>query len=40
MNRLDGKVVVISGGTKGVGRAVAVAVASEGALAHIIHEHS
>ena len=35
MKRLDGKVVVVNGGTKGVGRAIAVAVASEGALAVI-----
>jgi NAD(P)-dependent dehydrogenase (short-subunit alcohol dehydrogenase family) len=35
MNRLQGKVVVINGGTKGVGRAIAVAVASEGAFAVI-----
>lgn len=32
MKRLDGKVIVVNGGTKGVGRAIAVAVAGEGAF--------
>lgn len=32
MKRLDGKVIVVNGGTKGVGRAIAVAAAGEGAF--------
>ena len=33
--RLDGKTALVTGGARGIGRAIAVALAQEGALVHV-----